>query len=135
MRYPFLLIIVLMSFDSFSQKTEKEDFTEFLTQFSVNQNFQIERVKFPLPFKTWKDFQNGIDTTIFLTKDSWEMESLWESKTKFYTQIFNNFKKELEDTDERVFSYLGIENGISVYLYFKRIDGKWFLIKKEDLSS
>ena len=34
-----------------------------------------------------------------------------------------------------VFVWSGVENGIYVTSYFRRIEGKWFLIKEEDFST
>lgn len=41
----------------------------------------------------------------------------------------------LRKTNERVFVWSGVENGIFINSYFKRIKGKWYLVKKEDLST
>ncbi|NCA84410.1 MAG: hypothetical protein EOM83_02425 [Clostridia bacterium] len=49
-------------------------------------------------------------------------------------QIFDNFEGTLRDTDERLFQWIGTETGVDVKYYFKKIDGKWFLIKKENLG-
>lgn len=69
-----------------------------------------------------------------LTKDQWLFHSVLP-KHESFTQTYDSFDLNMEDSGERVFSLKGNMNGISVYYYFKRINGKWFLVKFEDTST
>lgn len=41
----------------------------------------------------------------------------------------------MNDSNERVFEWRGIGNGIENYYYFKRIKGLWYLVKVENFSN
>jgi len=53
---------------------------------------------------------------------------------KHKAQLYDNFKGELRDTDERLFSWEGVENGINVQYKFRRIDGRRYLTEYNDFS-
>lgn len=114
---------------------EQEDFDEFFYKFMIEPDFQLSRVKFPLAFIGFKDGYPGDDIdTIYFTNDKWEHNSYYIDKTSIPV-IYDNYEMKLQNTDERIFVWSGVENGIYVSSYFKRIDGKWFLIKEEDFST
>ena len=48
--------------------------------------------------------------------------------------IYDNFDCKLRETDERVFRWKGF-TGMDERYFFKRISGKWFLIKIENLGT
>ena len=56
-------------------------------------------------------------------------------KEEYVIQLYDNFQGTLEQTKERLLSYEGVENGISINYYFKLIDSKWFLVKYENFSN
>jgi hypothetical protein len=115
-------------------QTKGEDFDNFLFNFAWDSTFQIERIKFPLKYVKLDTEDYSNDTTSIHIGE-WEHDPLYlELKLSFYSQVYDNFAAELRDTDERVFAWRGIENGINVKYYFERIVGKWYLIKKIDLS-
>jgi len=123
--------------------SQKENFNAFFYKFSMDKEFQLKRVKFPIRHLSldYPPSNNGtpaLDLELVrktISKDKWEHLSFYYNTGKEHRpQLFDNFEKILRDTDQRVFSWLGIENGIKVYFYFQRIRGKWFLIKIEDLS-
>lgn len=108
-----------------TQSKKKEDFRVFLYDFSRIKDYQLSRIKFPL-----LDCFVSRDDSLCkkLSEEKWVIvELLKENKVE---QIYNNFALTMEDTDERVFSITGIENGAGVYYYFKREKGKWFLAKR-----
>ncbi|MEX0965966.1 MAG: DUF4348 domain-containing protein [Bacteroidia bacterium] len=117
------------------EKLTTEDFETFFYQFMYDPDFQISRIKFPLPFIYFKDGDPGDETdTTFLTKEKWEHNHYFLNETSIPV-IYDNYEMKLRNTEERVFVWSGVENGIYVTSYFKRINGKWFLIRKEDFST
>ncbi len=113
----------------------KEDFDEFFYKFMIEPDFQKSRIKFPLEFVGFKVGSRGVETdTIYLKKDQWE-HNLYYLNESAIPVIYDNNEMQLKDTDERVFVWSGVENGTYVTSYFRRIVGKWFLVKEEDLST
>ena len=114
---------------------EQENFDRFFYKFMIEPDFQLSRVKFPLESVGFRDGYSGDDIdTIYFQKDKWQHNSYYVDKQSIPI-IYDNYKMELRNTDERVFVWAGVENGINVKSYFKRIDGKWYLIKEEDFST
>ena len=123
-------VIVIKNSDA-----EQEDFDDFFYKFMIEPDFQLSRVKFPLVFVGFKDGYPGNDTdTIYFSKDKWQHNSYYLDKQSIPI-IYDNYEMKLQNTDERVFVWAGVENGIYVKSYFKRIEGKWYLIKEEDFST
>lgn len=50
-------------------------------------------------------------------------------------QIYYNFDGKLRNSDQRLFCWEGVENGICVQYKFQRLDGLWFLIERNDFSN
>ncbi len=139
-----IFIITSMCFYSNSNNDEKspynsinnkEVFEVFLMKFCYEENFQMDRIKFPLQYTQLNEDLTESETVYLQSKD-WEYTNLgFDPKTELRHQIYNNFEHSLNDTDERVFALFGIRDGLEIYYYFKRINGIWFLIKYEDLST
>lgn len=111
----------------------KEDFDKFFFKFCHNKEFQLERVTFPL-------VDCFLDTTFnhnmvcdSLRKEQWQHLFLFYDES-YVVQFYDNFKHGLRDTDERVYAYVGVENDVAIYYYFKRINELWYLIKRENFS-
>jgi hypothetical protein len=117
-----------------SEKITNEDFFEFLENFSRNKNFQISRIKFPFMFIHLNEEYTKRDTS-FINQNNWVFKEFYFGNNDSYGQIYDNFNHKLRDTDERVFAWHGIGNGIEEYFYFKRINGLWYMIREEDLST
>lgn len=113
----------------------KEEFMHFVENFSLNKEFQLERTKFPLPYVSIDDsFTKEIKTLI--KKEDWKFENIFvKPNQESYKQIYDSFEKKMRDTDERVVVTQGLGNGIYVCYYFQRVNGKWYLVKKENLST
>jgi hypothetical protein len=127
------LLFVLFDLNGQVKQTEKgEDFESFIMIFATDLQFQTERIKFPLEFKLtkFKKGQKTEDNTEYLHVEKWQHDVLFMEEN-FRPQIYDNFKGEIQDTDERLFVWIGINNGITEKLYFSRIKGNWFLIRKE----
>lgn len=136
MKFIYSLFFFMLIFSSSSAKSKSEDFDFFLSQFATDSVFQLERTLFPLKYITWKDV-NEIGGEIVIKnilKDEWSHDYFFFDKTSYRPQIFDNFNGKLRDTNTRLFQWIGIETGVSVKYFFKRIKGNWFLIKKENLG-
>lgn len=142
-------IIVILSISAFSwlavnlnpsgssqRKTQAhEDFFVFFQVFCLDSTFQVNRIKFPL-IETY--LSANLDTVITrkIVQSAWTFLPIKESKTNTFEYYFSSFTdRKLPDTNEMVYSIIGIENGIQVNYYFKRENEKWFLVKIEDLST
>ena len=117
----------------FAQANQKEDFTSFLYQFSSDSLFQINRIQFPLTFITL-NYEIFEEVEKKIQEKDWRFETVFPAQER-RAQVYDNFDRELRDSDERVFSWHGIDNGINIHYFFKRINGKWFLVKYEDTST
>jgi len=110
-----------------------EDFNTFIYKFCSDTSFQKDRIKFPIEASFFIDFdQDPLDTTVL--KNDWKHNYLI-MKEEYVIQTYDNFESELRNTDERLISYEGVENGILVNYYFKKIDNLWYLIRFEDYSN
>jgi|TARA_B110000967_G_scaffold174048_1_gene185998 hypothetical protein len=114
---------------------KQENFDDFFYKFMIETDFQLSRVKFPLQVIGFKGGYASDDRdTIYFTKDKWEHNFYYMNKQAIPI-IYDNYDMELKNTDERLFIWVGVENGINVKSFFKRIEGKWYLIKQEDFST
>lgn len=111
------------------ENSEDYEFITFLTKFSHDSIFQKEHVKFPLNFHTIdydKDYE-GIDTII--KEENWKFLNL-ESD---FEKIFFINDKPINNNYKSLF-YQGIENGINMDFYFKKINSTWKLVSWRDES-
>ena len=138
-RHLIIFPLVLVFYCSYSQQgkneelNDKENFNTFLDKFVADSAFQMSRIKFPVKFVTMDfDTYQQVDTVI--EKGKWNYDPIYLQEEK-QSQIYDNFDMRLRDTDERIFSWHGIRNGINIHYYFKRIDGKWYLVAFEDTSA
>jgi hypothetical protein len=114
-----------------SKQTAKEKFDDFVYKFIADSSFQLERIKFPLKSSIQPDLDE-VDTKALAKKD-WKIVRLF-GQQEYRPQIYDNFKRELRDTDERLFCWEGIENGIYVEYKFQRLSGLWYLTEYNDFS-
>jgi len=112
----------------------KEDFRRFFMKFMVDSVFQTNRIKFPLPYITWKEFPGEEIDTILIDKTNWEYDSFYFNIANERTQIYDNFELRFQPTDERLLHWYGVETGGDAKYFFKGVEGNWFLIKKEQLG-
>jgi hypothetical protein len=138
----FLVVYMLCSFmlgntTALAQAESNEIFDSFLLKFDSDKNFQVSRVNFPVMFIGLDDEYFKPDTS-YIKKGDWKLIELFSEEQvalNVRNQIYDNFDLELEDTGERVFSTYTIVGGMNIHFYFKRINGKWFLVKIQDLST
>lgn len=130
------IILITQCLTFCTSKEKSEDFREFLVQFSSKNDFQLARIQFPLESISLTEDMDAT-TTKMINRGEWKYENIFYGKacSEVYPQVFDNFAMKLRESDERVLAWRGIENGIAIFYYFKLIDGKWFLIKKEDSST
>jgi hypothetical protein len=117
------------------EESEKgEYFEDFFEDFMDNHSFQANRIKWPLTYVGWKITETGMDLdTMQLNKEDWQHEAFYKSM-HIRSQMYDNHRRRMNDTDERVFSWMAPSGGIEVNFYFKREAGKWYMTRKEDLS-
>ncbi|MEO0472503.1 MAG: DUF4348 domain-containing protein [Bacteroidota bacterium] len=112
-----------------------EPFNEFFWRFMTNKEFQLERIVFPLPYITWKNEAAGEIDTLSIQASQWEYEPFYVKMASERSQIYDNFDLKLRPTNERLLHWHGIETGGDARFFFEGIDGKWFLVKKEQLGT
>ncbi len=117
-----------------------EDFWLFFMKFMEDSTFQISRIKFPLTYITWKKLPNGnldiggeIDT-VKIDRNNWLYDSFYINQATERTQVYDNFNLQFHPTNERALHWFGVETGGDIKYFFKGFNGKWFLVKKEDLG-
>ena len=118
--------------DSTGRLVKKENFEDFVYKFIADSLFQLDRIKFPLKSSVQTDIENA-DTTA-IKKADWKIVRLF-GREEYRPQIYDNFKREMRDTDERMFCWEGNENGIYVEYKFQRFSGLWYLIEYNDFSN
>ncbi|NIP27409.1 MAG: DUF4348 domain-containing protein [Phycisphaerae bacterium] len=132
-----VLFLLLMSFVNQFQKSHKgsaENFHHFLVRFSFDETFQRSRIKFPLEKSELSDDYKKT-VTVKVDSADWKPVSVIHKEQLYITDIRFSFEEQEEDSDERIFAYIGIENGIDIRYYFKRHKGLWWLVKIADFST
>ena len=121
---------------SVDRKSERsENFFVFFQDFCRDSSFQIRRIKFPL-ISLYPD--PGLDSIVAeaIKETDWYYVPIKDFTSNTFEYFFDRFRdRELPDSDEMVYAIIGIENGIHINYYFQRIEGKWYLLKIEDLST
>jgi hypothetical protein len=117
-------------------ENSNEIFFDFLWVFCTDTQFQLSRIKFPLEYKHLdEDYVNLV--TDYVKIEEWEFVQFYFRDNSYsgVGQVYDSFEHKLRDTDERVYAWHGLGNGVEDYYYFKRLNGKWYLIKNEDFST
>jgi hypothetical protein len=126
----FLSKIVVVN----SYLSDSTSFIKFLQNFMEDSTFQVSRTKFPLRVNTWTgNEEDARDTTIFTEKSKWRNISLY-NRLDSLTDFSNSWDSKLKNSDHLNIFIGGVENGISVTYYFKKLDQKWNLIEITDNS-
>ena len=128
-------LILLLNHQIILSQSEREEFDSFFYKFSTDSSFQIKRIQFPLLKISPDNVLDNPDSTKILEKDWQHNYFYFASNSTSRPQIYDSFSAKLNDTDERVFAWLGIETGVQIYYFFKRIEGTWYLIKIKDDST
>lgn len=125
------IMFIMLLYPSCAQTNQnkadrKEDFDIFLFDFSNSPDFQKKRIS--NIFIECEISVEGDSSCKQLDIKNWSFVKL--IKTNYLNHIYDNFNLNTNDTDERVFSIERIEGGSSVYYYFKRQSGQWYLVKR-----
>jgi hypothetical protein len=111
-----------------SKQPTKENFNGFINKFIADSLYQLDRIKFPL--RSMKADSEDYGT---IKREDWKIIRLFGTEN-YKAQLYDNFKGELRDTNERLFCWEGVENGINVQYWFRRIEGRWYLTGYFDFS-
>jgi hypothetical protein len=143
MKSAVVLLLTLISSCAVAQEA-REDFDQFCRKFFTDRQFQLSRIAFPLVSIQPNEDGEGVDT-LSLDRAHWQFERYgWGEKAKkgsegLNERVYDNFQKKqskiLRNTDERVASLEGIDNGISVQCFFRLRGGKWIMVRHEDWSN
>jgi hypothetical protein len=115
-----------------SSSEGREDFFDFYAHFANDSVFQRERLHDPLGFVTVdpEDEFQILETTL----DEGQWFSFRPPLLKERLTNVHYGQKEVADTDRKIIEFKGFGNGFSNTLYFEYRNGKWMLMKFEDLS-
>jgi hypothetical protein len=127
-------LLLLVSWTAVSAK-KGELFEEFLADFMQEQDFQKERIRFPIYSVTLTPTmgKDKLDS-VRIDSDAWKFNDFLLLRRGMQIHFYDNFQRKPNDSDERVLSVTGYENGLSYSYYFRRRDGKWFLVRILDES-
>lgn len=129
--------ILSLFFFAVTVNAQQEDFETFYKRFISDPEFQLTRVKFPSPVMIL-NLETAGEDTMYVSKDEWEFSN-YEIGEPHKIIIYDNFDRKNsgknKNTGERVVSFVGTNNGINYHIYFKLMNGKWYLVKTIDLSA
>ena len=112
-------------------KSQNEAFDTFIRKFALDSVFQMDRTQFPLPCIYW-DYEEDKEAEFAIAKKEWRHKILHFGMENeghdAYPVFYDNFDCQFRDTGEMVFRWRGFTD-MDVRYYFKRLDGKWFLVK------
>ncbi|MDN3673353.1 DUF4348 domain-containing protein [Flavobacterium branchiarum] len=106
----------------------QEDFNDFFRLFNKDSDFQSSRIKFPLKVKINNDDFELVDYVIH-KKEYSTINLVKKPEERDYKQQII-LKKDTVVIEQR-----GINNGIFIDYYFKRVNGKWQLATWVDVST
>ncbi|MDD2633988.1 MAG: hypothetical protein PHW82_00650 [Bacteroidales bacterium] len=102
-----------------------ETFLEFYEEFVADENFQLERVKFPVVGSKVLDYEE---------QEEWTSEN-WEMLLDVNEVDQNVFTVEIVEDENRIEHTIYIPNsGFGVYYAFELIGGKWYLTERTDTN-
>lgn len=124
-------------FNSFAKAKEIESFSNFILEFSHNQQFQKERIKFPIEYVYW-DIDEDKQLKKEIPMDKYKFIELLlknaSNDVAFYTitpgfelsEGFNDYP----DANKMVLKQWGLSDYQEIF-YFERVKGEWYLLKIE----
>ena len=127
----FLGLTFFTSIASAQTKIQNEKFDDFIYEFTHDSAFQFSRVTFPLTFISW-DYEKDKECVFSLKKEQYQFQRLHFGLeymgSDAYTVFYDNFDCKFRDTGEMVLRWRGFTD-MDDRCYFKRMDGKWYLVK------
>lgn len=130
----FFTILLSAAIHAANPPSHGESFDDFFIEFMENQEFQKSRILFPLHSVTVHMETEKLDTAK-IEKAQWKYNDFKMLRTGIQVRQFDNFDRKLRESDERVISLIGSDNGVLYSYFFKRIEGRWTLIRILDESS
>lgn len=106
------------------------DFETFLYQFSTDNTFMMNHIRFPLKYTFADPDKDYADTTQYLDSNS-------NLKFNFFEKSYLMYFHETPKIDgKKIMIFLrGIDNGLNSYYYFEKQEDNWFLIEESDYST
>ena len=138
----FTIVFLLAGCASKPPMPQTMEFRHFLRDFFKSEEYQLKHVKFPMELVYYVYVEDEFDLVLEtkqIEKKDWvhyEGPDYYECLTNCYDLvIYDTFDKKQKESGERVLSFEGVSNGINSSLYFKRIDGQWYLVKHEQFDN
>ncbi|WP_316633915.1 DUF4348 domain-containing protein [uncultured Flavobacterium sp.] len=120
-----------------TSKKVSEDFDSFFKKFAKDSIYQKERIVFPLKCKTPDEndlLGEKIQTKLIKSSNFEYMDFTVDSLAmKKETDKYTIEKR--EKNGYMIYSRLGYDNGIYELYKFRQVEGNWYLVEIEDLSS
>lgn len=102
-----------------------EDFSDFYEKFVSNEDFQLERVSFPVEGARILDYD---------LEEEWTHEN-WRVLTDIDEIDKNEFAVEVNEDENRVEHKVYLPNsGFGIFYAFQKIEGEWYLTERTDMS-
>jgi hypothetical protein len=121
---------VLSENSNIASDSVDNSFKIFIKAFSQDSVFQISRIDFPLNCDYMTDDEDGTMLNKKIEQKEWQIINLDEpDEYGLLIEIGKEFNKQVE------VKVNGIDNGIAVNYYFKKISEKWYLVKIIDQSN
>ena len=112
----------------------QESFDDFFVEFMEKPEYQKSRIQFPLLSIT-AHMESDKNDTAKVERHQWKFNDFKSLRAGTQVRQYDNFERKLHESDERVVSLMGNDNGIMYSYYFKRIEGRWYLVRVLDESS
>jgi hypothetical protein len=144
MKYRAVLALLLCLCSLGASAEAEESFQTFLRSFFTDAQFQRQRVSFPIEWQELVQNKNPagepfVMQTTRKTAANWQHiqgPAFFDCKTSCYDIVtYDNFSRRGSQSRERVLVFEGVGNGIQRALYFRRIEGKWMLVRYVDEST
>jgi len=132
-KYSWIILLAISTL-SYAQGGRGESFDDFFLEFRESAEYQKSRVQFPLPSITIHMETERADTSK-VEKTAWKFNDFKLIRSGVQVRLFDTFDRKMRDSDERVVSIIGNDNGVYYSYFFKRIDGRWFLVRILDEST
>jgi len=130
----FVVCVLVGSTWAGDNAVRQEGFDDFFTEFMENPEYQKSRIQFPILSLSYQMESDKADS-IRIDRAHWRYNEFKTLRTGTQVRQFDNFARKTRDTDERVISLIGNDNGIQFSYFFRRVEGRWFLVQILDESS
>src|ERR1035437_8624352 len=125
----------LLSFGTFNKSLQNDfSFGQFFKSFSKDSVFQMSRIKFPLDYFSLD--KDGTQEEMIIEKYEWTFID-FTGDAASYKHDIDRFKPVVRKMgkDSVIYVREGVDNGIHIEYTFRKIEGKWVLVKIFDTSN